>query len=100
MTPASRLIDGILSALLPAYRDNLTKARLPVQNETSSSAATTTTIPADIVGTWTGEVQTHGGNVSLRFEIKSDGSIAAALGKQPPVTLTNIRATAEPWPAE
>jgi Beta-lactamase len=89
----SSTIDRILSLMLPAYRENLAAAVPPNSAGTAAATASPSAVPSEIVGTWSGEIHTHRGNVPLALTITSSSDIAATLGKQPPVNMTDVRTT-------
>ena len=92
---ASGLIDRILSMLLPSYRENLA-ASVPSPSQATPAAATGSgTAPSELVGAWSGEIQTHRGDVPLTLAIKSSGEITATLAHQPVVSMTDVRITAD-----
>jgi CubicO group peptidase (beta-lactamase class C family) len=90
--PAREAIDQILSLLLPTYRENRAKAAPPVSSGTAP-AANVTAAPPELLGAWSGEIQTHRANVPLALTVTSGGEIEATLGKAAAVKMTNVRLT-------
>ncbi len=88
--PASKSIDKILSILLPPYRGNMEAGA----NSTPPAAPAPTTIspPApELVGTWSGELQTHRANLPLVLAIGPTGEMSGTLGRQTTARMTNVR---------
>jgi hypothetical protein len=91
--PVSSAIDRILSVLLPQYRDNLAAVVPRVPNVTTAATTSSSPVPSELAGTWSGEIQTHRGTVPLSVAIALSGDASATLGNQPPVNMTDVRIT-------
>ena len=87
----SKLLDQMLSTLLPAYRESLANAAPPVSANTAPAVVTANAPASDVAGTWSGEIQTYRGTLPLVFTITSSGDVEATLATQPAVKLTNVR---------
>jgi CubicO group peptidase (beta-lactamase class C family) len=89
--PAREAIDRILSLLLPTYRENRAKAATPVSSATTPAATHVSAAPPELVGIWSGEIQTHKKTVPLVVKVTSAGEVEARLDKTAAVTMTNVR---------
>jgi hypothetical protein len=89
--PAREALDRILSLLLPAYRQNRAKAATPGPTATPPAATNASAVPQELVGPWSGEIQTHGTKVPLVLTVTSNGETDAMLGKAAAVKMTNVR---------
>ena len=87
--PAREAIDRILALMLPTYRENLAKA--PASSATAPAATSVGAAPPELVGVWSGEIQTHGGNVPLALTVASGGEVEAKLGMAAAIKATNVR---------
>jgi hypothetical protein len=83
-----KLIDQILAAALPRYRENV-EHRTPIQQPVVTSEAPT--VPPDMVGAWSGSVQTYLGRVPLTVTIDASGALIARLGNGPEVRRAHPR---------
>lgn len=78
----AKLIDQVLAAALPRYRENLEHAEASRQREATFGPRQT---PAGMIGSWSGFVQTYLGRVPLRVTIDGSGELIAKLGSGPEV---------------
>lgn len=69
-----KLLDEILSVLLPPYR--LKKAAASTTSQSSANAKPSTSF----VGNWAGSVRTYRGDLPFRFSISASGDVQAKLG--------------------
>jgi hypothetical protein len=83
-----KLIDQILAAVLPQYRENL-EHRTPTRQPAVTSGAPK--VSAGMVGVWSGSVQTYLGQVPLTLTIEASGELIARLGNGPEVRRANPR---------
>jgi CubicO group peptidase (beta-lactamase class C family) len=87
--PAMEVIDQILSTLLPAYREGLSRAQ---QAPAAAPApAAPLSVPAEFIGKWSGKIQTHRAHLPLVLTVLSTGVVDAALEKQGTVRMTDLR---------
>ena len=85
-------IDRILAVLLPTYRENLAKAAQSASSTTAPTATAIVSAPQpELVGMWSGEIQTHRANVPLAITINSVGEIDATLGTHPAMKMSNVQ---------
>jgi CubicO group peptidase (beta-lactamase class C family) len=84
----SKLIDQILAAVLPQYRENLVH---PAATPQPAPTAVAPKVPAGMVGTWSGSVQTYLRKVPLTVTIDASGGLIARLGSGPDVRRANPR---------
>jgi CubicO group peptidase (beta-lactamase class C family) len=91
---ATRLIDQILSLLLPTYSENLARAQPPATSATAPAATAVRAVPTELVGLWSGKIQTYRADLPVAFTISSDGEVETRLGKQAAVKMTNVRVSA------
>ena len=89
--PTGKPIDEILSILLPKYRENLAKAAAAASTPSASASPAAITVPPDVTGEWSGNVQTYREDVPLTIRITSTGEAEATLGKQAPVKMNTVR---------
>jgi CubicO group peptidase (beta-lactamase class C family) len=85
-TFSSKLMDEILSVLLPAYRRNgaiADRNSLPQQQPARPAPSLT--------GNWVGRIQTYKGNVSLTFSVAPSGEARVQLGSAPAMPLKNAQ---------
>lgn len=94
---ASRLIDRILSVLLPKYAESLAASASVAPSPSTPPPAVTTpgAVPPDVKGTWSGEIQTHRGNVPITVTISSSTEATARLAGEPSTLMTDVRVTNE-----
>jgi hypothetical protein len=52
------------------------------------------TTPAEIVGKWSGQIQTYRGRVPLALTVLSTGEVDATMGQQKSVKMANVRSSA------
>jgi CubicO group peptidase (beta-lactamase class C family) len=90
--PATEAIDQILSALLPAYRESL--SREEKSRASTSAPAATMNVPPEFNGKWSGEIQTHRARLPLALTVLSTSDVDATLGQQATVRLSNVRFSA------
>jgi len=90
---AAGMIDRILSVLLPPYRESLEAAVPSPSQGTTPAPNGPATVPSELVGTWSGKIETHRGDVPITMAIKSSGEITATLASQPTVSMTDVRMT-------
>jgi CubicO group peptidase (beta-lactamase class C family) len=92
-TPASKVIDGILSTLLPLYRASREdRARYAAAHPVPVTAPAKPGPPVvEATGTWISELRTYTSQIPLFLSITSAGDIDATLGQNPASTLTNTR---------
>jgi len=92
-TPAPRVIDEILSTLLPPYKTNLeNRAKYAASRPTPTPTPATPSPPAaEMIGTWVGKVQTYKSDVPLTFKISPAGEVEATLAQNSTLKLTNLR---------
>jgi len=92
-TPASKVIDEILSTLLPVYKTNREdRARYAASHPTPTATPATPSLPpAEAIGTWTGKLRTYKSDIPLTFKITSAGEVEATLGQNSTSKLTNLR---------
>lgn len=90
--PAVEAVDEILSTLLPAYRESLARKQTPPPTAPSSAAPPPTF--AEIVGKWSGHIQTYRGRLPLALTALSTGEVDATIGHQKSVRMTNVRSSA------
>jgi hypothetical protein len=83
-----KLIDQILAAVLPQYRENLEHRTATQQPAVTSEASN---VPAGMVGAWSGSVQTYLGQVPLTVAIDASGELIARLGNGPEVRRAHPR---------
>ncbi len=84
------IVDEVLAALLPEYKKNLAAAAglsAPPPSPQSPPAQA----PAEMVGLWTGFVETYKGRVPLTVTIDATGSLVAKLAEQPDVPIARGR---------
>ena len=84
-----RLVDEILSVLLPPFRlkraaDSNPKPQPPTQEAKPS---------ASFVGNWVGHVHTYRGNIPFTFSISASGDVQGKLGSDAAVPLNKFRFT-------
>ena len=89
--PAVEAVDQILSTLLPTYRESLERKQTPPPTAPSSAAPPTAS--AEIVGKWSGQIQTYRGRLPLALAVLSNGDVDAALGHQKSVRMTSVRSS-------
>ena len=81
-----KLMDEILSVLLPSYRQNGATANSnPAPQRPPASPAPTLT------GNWVGRIQTYKGNLPLKLSITESGDVQAKLGSAPSMIMKNAR---------
>jgi len=78
----AELIDQVLSAILPQYRENLGH---PKQADSQRRALVEPKTPTGMIGAWIGFVQTDLGRVPLTVTIDGSGGLVAKLGSEPEV---------------
>jgi CubicO group peptidase (beta-lactamase class C family) len=89
-TPASKVIDEILSTLLPLYKANREdRARYAASHPAPAATPPKPGPPAEAIGTWTGKVRTYISDIPLTLNITSGGDIEATLGQNPTLKMTN-----------
>ena len=76
-----KVVDQVLSALLPRYRKNLEAAAATVAASKPSAPADKP--PPSMVGAWSGFVQTYRGKVPLALDVSASGELTARLGSDP-----------------
>lgn len=83
------IVDEVLAALLPEYKKNLAAAAsVPAPPPPQSP---TTEVPSEMVGLWTGFVETYKGRVPLTVTIDPAGSLVAKLAEQQDVPIARAR---------
>jgi len=80
----AKVVDQILSALIPRYRANLEAAAATAAKPPASSSPAPEPSPA-MLGAWGGFVQTYRGRVPLALDVGASGQLAARLGAEPEV---------------
>ena len=83
------IVDEVLAALLPEYRKNLAAAAnvtVPPQPQPKPAA-----VPSEMVGPWSGFVETYKGKVPLTVTIDATGRLVAKLAEQPDVSIARAR---------
>jgi CubicO group peptidase (beta-lactamase class C family) len=79
-----KLMDEILSVLLPSYRQNDATAGIkPAPQRPTASPSLT--------GNWVGRIHTYKGDVPLTFSISESGEVQTTLGSAPVMLLKNAR---------
>jgi CubicO group peptidase (beta-lactamase class C family) len=75
------IVDEVLAALLPEYRKNLAAAK----NVTAPPRppAQPAPVPSEMLGPWSGFIETYKGRTPLTVTIDATGSLAAKLAEQP-----------------
>jgi CubicO group peptidase (beta-lactamase class C family) len=82
-----KLVDEVLSTLLPHYRDALAKA--PPELEASSLVPNR---PSEaILGTWSGSIQTYKETLPLVISISETGEGRVRLGSEPEVRIAHVQ---------
>jgi hypothetical protein len=71
-----RLVDEILSVLLPPYRAKRETTSSPGQQRPTQNG----TLSSSWVGNWAGKIDTHRGNLPLTFSVSPTGDVEAKLG--------------------
>jgi hypothetical protein len=77
------MIDQVLSAAIPQYKKNLESAPPTPINPPSPSPPRTP--PVEMIGAWSGFVQTYRGRVPLVLNVNASGELVAKLGVEPEV---------------
>jgi CubicO group peptidase (beta-lactamase class C family) len=78
----AQLIDQVLAAVLPQYRENLehrTATRQP------AALSEEPRVPAGMIGVWSGSLQSYLGQVPLIVSIDASGGLMAKLGSGPEI---------------
>ncbi len=78
----AKLIDQVLAAMLPRYRENLEH---PIEAKQPAAFSEEPKVPAGMVGAWSGYVQTYLGQAPLTVTIDASGGLMARLGNEPEV---------------
>jgi len=81
------IVDEVLAALLPEYKKNLAAAA----NVTAPPQPQPAPVPAEMVGQWSGFVETYKGKVPLTLTIDATGGMVAKLAEQPEVAVARGR---------
>jgi len=83
---SSVVVDEIVSALLPTFREQRAKAdeKKALQNTNNTSVST-------LAGTWKGIVKTYREDIPLTFSIAESGDVHAKLGSQLTTLLNDAR---------
>jgi CubicO group peptidase (beta-lactamase class C family) len=86
------LVDEALAAVLPQYKNNLTRTEAASSSPAPTPAAAAPRKPdSDMVGAWQGYIQTYLAKVPLIVVIDDTGRLVATLGSGSAVTITNAR---------
>jgi CubicO group peptidase (beta-lactamase class C family) len=83
-----KVVDQVLSALIPRYQKNLEAAAAAKPPGPSSTAPEP---PPAMLGTWSGFVQTYQGRVPLALDVSASGQLVARLGAEPEVRRAHPR---------
>ena len=81
-----KLMDEILSVLLPSYRQN----GASVSSNPAPQRPTASPAPS-LTGNWVGRIQTFKGDLPLTLSIRESGEVEAQLGSAPAMPLKNLR---------
>jgi len=90
------IVDEVLAALLPEYKKNLaaeTSARAASAASPKAPQAPSPPPPvsSEMVGTWSGFVETYKGKIPLTVRVDATGSLVAKLAAQPDVQIERAR---------
>ena len=85
----SKIVDEILSVLLPSYR----LKRATAANSPSQQPSPPVEPPTSLVGNWVGSVRTYRGDLPLRFSISTSGEVQAKLRSSSAVALNKLQFT-------
>ena len=79
------IVNKILSALLPRYREALANQKLPPPPSDSKPVTT-----SSLIGSWTGALQTWKGNVALTLQISPSLQVRAKWATDPWMTASDV----------
>jgi hypothetical protein len=85
-----KVVDQILSALIPRYQENLEAAAAAAAKPPAPSSPAPEP-PPGMFGSWSGFVQTYRGKVLLALDVSASGQLAARLGTEPEVLRAHPR---------
>ena len=88
---APKLVDEILSVLLPPYREKRSTASNPRPQQPSEEAKPS----PSLVKNWAGHVHTYRGNIPFTFSISASGDVQAKLGSDVAVPLNKFKFVGE-----
>jgi CubicO group peptidase (beta-lactamase class C family) len=83
-----KVVDQVLSALIPRYRENLEAAAAAKPTALSAPAPEP---PPAMLGAWSGFVQTYRGRAPLALDVSASGQLVARLGAEPEVRRAHPR---------
>jgi hypothetical protein len=84
----AKVVDQVLSALIPRYQKNLEAAAVAKLPAPSSPAPEP---PPAMIGNWSGFVQTYQGKVPLELDVSESGELVARLGAEAEVRRAHPR---------
>jgi CubicO group peptidase (beta-lactamase class C family) len=90
------VLTNYFGAMAPEVTGQLARVLFPdakekqVETAQSNLAPPRQSPPAPLKGTWQGEIVVAEGDIPLRLTIHDNGTVEAAFGKMPPVTLNGI----------